>query len=196
LPFSTSGEKGNAVLAWASPAGPRHAQPDWIGDGLSSKQMMHLLFLQDCLSEGVGIKMAELATGSLMVRRGSCGRYFTGCGPGLRLRQGGGHEIAESRPLANTLWSYAKMGRKPGERALGALEARVEEAARECDSQDVANTLWEIATMGRKPGTRALGALEARVKEVARECNSQEVASVLWAYATMGVKLGERVRVR
>jgi len=26
---------------WASPAGPRHAQPDWIGGGLASKQIRH-----------------------------------------------------------------------------------------------------------------------------------------------------------
>ena len=29
-----------------------------------------------------------------------------------------------SQEVANTLWAYATMGRKPGERALGALEAR------------------------------------------------------------------------
>jgi hypothetical protein len=29
-----------------------------------------------------------------------------------------------SQAVANTLWAYAMMGRKPGERALGALEAR------------------------------------------------------------------------
>ena len=29
-----------------------------------------------------------------------------------------------SQEVANILWSYATMGRRPGERALGALEAR------------------------------------------------------------------------
>ena len=35
---------------------------------------------------------------------------------------------------------------------LPALEARVEEVARECTSRYVANILWAYATMGRRPG--------------------------------------------
>ena len=71
-----------------------------------------------------------------------------------------------------------------------ALEARVEEVVRECNSQEVANTLWAHATMGRKPGERALGALEARVEEVAREGNSEAVASTSRDIATMRWALG------
>ena len=52
-----------------------------------------------------------------------------------------------SQAVANTLWAYATMGRRPGEQVLGALEARVEEVANVFNSQDVANTLWAYATM-------------------------------------------------
>ena len=75
--------------------------------------------------------------------------------------------------MANTLWAYATMRRKPGKRAQGALEARVEEVARECNSQ-----LWAYAKMGMTPGEGALGALEEWVEEVARECNSEAVGGV------------------
>ena len=44
----------------------------------------------------------------------------------------------------------------PGERMLGALEARVEEMARECNSQDVDNALWAYAKMGRRPDMAAV----------------------------------------
>ena len=73
------------------------------------------------------------------------------------------------------------MRKEPEERALGALEARMEEVRRECNPQEVANTLWAYATMGKTPGERALGALgalEARVEEVRRECNPQEVLTL------------------
>ena len=93
--------------------------------------------------------------------------------------------------MANTLWAYATMGRKPGKRAQGALEARVEEVAKECNSQNMANTLRAYATMGMTPGERAMGALEERVEEVAREGNSQAVTNTLRAYATMRWALGE-----
>jgi hypothetical protein len=47
-----------------------------------------------------------------------------------------------SQNVANTLWSFATMGWKPGERVMGILEGRVEEMAGTFKSQGVANTLW------------------------------------------------------
>ena len=108
-------------LACASPTGPRHAQPDWIGDGLSLKQMMHRSFSPAYVSEGGGIKMAELATGNLTVRQGSCGRSLTSCGSRARLGQGGGHDIAgqgaspaEKATLANSPTNFIFCTPAPG----------------------------------------------------------------------------------
>ena len=78
--------------------------------------------------------------------------------------------------VANALWVYATMRRKPEEGALVALEARLESVARECTPQAVENALWAYATMGREPGGRVLGVLEARLESVARKRNSQVVA--------------------
>ena len=73
------------------------------------------------------------------------------------------------------------MGRKPGERALGALEARLEEEAGRGTSQDVAYISGACATLGRKPSERALAALQARreaeirvAQETKREKKTEE----------------------
>ena len=56
-----------------------------------------------------------------------------------------------SQDIANTLWAFATMGRKPGDRMMGQLEVRTEAISGEFNSQNIANTLWEFVTMGRKP---------------------------------------------
>ena len=50
-----------------------------------------------------------------------------------------------SQNVANTLWAFATMGTKPGERMMGQLERRAEAISGEFNSQDVANTLWAIS---------------------------------------------------
>jgi hypothetical protein len=84
--------------------------------------------------------------------------------------------------VANTLWAYATMGRRPGERALGALEARVEEVARESSSQELSIILWAYATMGRIPGEWALGAMQARAIDIGAEQFSTQDRSMLDLY--------------
>jgi hypothetical protein len=69
---------------------------------------------------------------------------------------------------------------------LGALDARVEAVARECNPQGAANLMWSYATMGREPGGRVLAQLDARVEAVAKECSPQNMANLAWAYATVG----------
>jgi hypothetical protein len=49
-----------------------------------------------------------------------------------------------SQHVANTLWAYATMGRKPGEGMMGQLERRAEAISGEFNSQEVANTLWSM----------------------------------------------------
>jgi len=63
----------------------------------------------------------------------------------MGMLEGRAEEVAgtfNSQGVANTLWAFATMGRKPGERVMGMLEGRVEEMAGTFNSQDVANTLW------------------------------------------------------
>jgi hypothetical protein len=49
-----------------------------------------------------------------------------------------------SQAVANTLWAFATMGRKPGERLMGKLEGRAEAISGEFNMQHVANTLWSM----------------------------------------------------
>ena len=46
-----------------------------------------------------------------------------------------------SQGIANTLWAYATMGRKPGELLMGQLERRSEVMAGDFNSQEVSNTV-------------------------------------------------------
>jgi hypothetical protein len=55
----------------------------------------------------------------------------------------------DSQALVNTLWAYATMGRKPGERVMALLEERAEAISeRTLNPQEVSNTIWAYATMG------------------------------------------------
>ena len=75
-------------------------------------------------------------------------------------------------------------GRKPGERALRALEARVEEVVREGNSEAVASTS-EIATM-----RWALGALDTRAVVLSADFGVREGAlHVGGSYQNRGISL-------
>ena len=47
----------------------------------------------------------------------------------------------DGEAVANTLWAYATMGRKQGERVMGLLEGRAEDIFEEFNSEAVASTL-------------------------------------------------------
>ncbi len=53
-----------------------------------------------------------------------------------------------SQAVANTLWAYATMGRKPGERMMGQLEGRAEAISRDFIAQAVTNILWSFFFFG------------------------------------------------
>ena len=56
----------------------------------------------------------------------------------------------QAQETSNTLHVIAKTRYRPmNHDLLPALDQKVEEVARECNSQDVANTLWAYATMGK-----------------------------------------------
>jgi hypothetical protein len=84
-----------------------------------------------------------------------------------------------SQEVANTVWAYATMGRKPGERLMVQLERRAEVISEDFYPQGIANTLWAYATMGRKPGELLMGQLERRAEAISREFKPQEVAQML-----------------
>ena len=46
--------------------------------------------------------------------------------------------------VANTLWAFAAMGKKSGERMLGQLEGWTEAISGDFNAQDVTNTLWSM----------------------------------------------------
>jgi hypothetical protein len=50
-----------------------------------------------------------------------------------------------SQEFANTLWAYATMSRKPGQRIMEKLEGRAEVMSGEFTSQGIANMLWAIS---------------------------------------------------
>jgi hypothetical protein len=88
--------------------------------------------------------------------------------------------------VANTLWAYAKMGRKPGAGLMRVLHVRTEAMAGTFNAQNVANTLWAYARMGQDPGAGLMRVLEGRAEAVAGTFNAQNVTNTLWAYASMG----------
>ena len=57
--------------------------------------------------------------------------------------------------------------RKPGERVLAQLDARVEAVAKECSPQNMANLAWAYATVG---------ALDARAVVLSTDCGVREDA--------------------
>ena len=72
----------------------------------------------------------------------------------------------------NTLWAFATIGTKPGERMMRQLQWRTEVISGEFNSQKVANTLWAFATMGtdnedKSGGTGDRGVITPR-KQVRR----------------------------
>jgi hypothetical protein len=104
----------------------------------------------------------------------------------------------KSQNVANTVWTYETMRRKPGDRVMGLLEGRAEAISGEFTSQDVASTLRTYATMGRQSGERVMGLLEGRAEAISGEFKSQEVAKgefkpqaipqIRFAYETKGRK--------
>jgi len=86
--------------------------------------------------------------------------------------------------IATSVWAFAKMRSKPGQRVLHAIETRVVATAREFNSQDVAQTMWAFAKMGVRPREPAMGLLLQRTEANAAQFNAQDISNALWALAT------------
>ena len=69
---------------------------------------------------------------------------------------------------------------------LGALDARVEAVARECNPQEVSNTMWPYATKERKAGEWVLGALDPKGLVLANDFTAHRIVLAKWAYAIIG----------
>ncbi len=124
----------------------------------------------------------------------------------------------DSEDVSNTLWAYARMGRKPGERLMGLLEERAEAISGEFDSQDVSDSWcrdsqkWDkrerarererererqrdretVGTPKKKGGgKRLMELLKERSEAISGEFDSDDVSKTLCAYARMGSEPGE-----
>jgi len=53
--------------------------------------------------------------------------------------------------VANTLWAYATMGTKPGERMMGQLERRAKAISGEFNWLDITQIMWSCAKTKGKP---------------------------------------------
>jgi hypothetical protein len=82
-----------------------------------------------------------------------------------------------AQDVANTLWAYATMGRKPGA-GLMRVEGRAEALAGTFNAQNVANTLWAYAKLGREHGeglVRCWRGGKARLKPDASNAHAASV---------------------
>lgn len=67
---------------------------------------------------------------------------------------------AAARDLANCLWAFATLQRKPPARLLTLLEVRIEQTAANAAPADIGDTLWAYASLDCSPGRPVLAALE------------------------------------
>jgi hypothetical protein len=88
--------------------------------------------------------------------------------------------------VANTVYSFAALGRMPGDKTWAALESAVGRVAQEMNPQAVANVMGAYVKLEVMPDDKTWAALETAAGRVAREMNPQDVANVMLAYATLG----------
>ncbi len=88
-----------------------------------------------------------------------------------------------SQHVANTLWAYATMERKPGERVMWKLEGRSEEISEEFKAQEVANTMGVCNDNGRRrrdQGSSARRLLQTQTQYGRVEAISGEFSNILY----------------
>jgi len=96
-----------------------------------------------------------------------------------------------SQDVANTLWAFSTMGRKPGKRTMGQLEERTEaifQAAESCKRTVGVGDNWEAAG-----GADAGAAWRGGRRRYLGSSSRRKVANTLWACATIGRNPGERM---
>ena len=109
--------------------------------------------------------------------------------------------------ISSMFHSYGKLGERPGQAMLDAIEGQMGHWLHEDDeapaeegfgAQSISNTLWGYAKVGLVPGgvppSRLLAMLERQAVKVMGGFNAQNVANTVWAYAKMGVTPCEELR--
>jgi hypothetical protein len=92
----------------------------------------------------------------------------------------------ESQQVANSIWSFATLGRMPGAGAMPALEVAVVRFGPSMNVQDISSTVLAYGKLGMMPGVAAWAALEAAVvREGPCGTNAQAVANTLWGVSTL-----------
>ncbi|XRB20578.1 RAP domain-containing protein [Pseudoscourfieldia marina] len=97
-----------------------------------------------------------------------------------------GFKSIRARPLANLVWSYAKLGYDGNHSIVHYLsDQALLRVVDYFNSQDLANTVWAWATMRHKPSAHALAALERRMLACVDDFKPQALANTVWAWATI-----------
>jgi len=95
-------------------------------------------------------------------------------------------ESISARPVANLLWSCAKLGYDDGNHSMvHYLSDQVPRVVDDFKPQELANTVWAWATMRHQPSDKVLIALERRVLACVDDFDPQNLANTVWAWATM-----------
>ncbi|XRB04278.1 RAP domain-containing protein [Pycnococcus provasolii] len=103
-------------------------------------------------------------------------------------------ESISARPVANLLWSCAKLGYDDGNHSMvHYLSDQVPRVVDDFNPQTLANTVWAWATMRHQPSSNTLAALERRMLACVDDFDPQDVTNTLWAWATMGHQPSDKV---
>ncbi|XRB17362.1 RAP domain-containing protein [Pseudoscourfieldia marina] len=103
-------------------------------------------------------------------------------------------ERISARPVANLLWSCAKLGYDDGNHSMvHYLSDQVPRVVDDFNPQTLANTVWAWATMRHQPSSNTLAALEHRMLACVDDFKPQELANTVWAWATMRHQPSDKV---
>ena len=91
-----------------------------------------------------------------------------------------------ARAVANALWGFATLGRRPSPAALKALERTMIRTSDTMNAHDVCNVWWSYVTLESSPSLPAArDALEAATARLTRTMASKDVANVTWALSML-----------
>jgi len=91
-----------------------------------------------------------------------------------------------ARAVANALWGFATLGRRPSPAAWKALERTMIRTSDTMNAHDVCNVWWSYVTLESSPSLPAArDALEAATARLTRTMASKDVANVTWALSML-----------
>jgi hypothetical protein len=93
-----------------------------------------------------------------------------------------------SQDVATTLWAYATMRTKPGERMMFKLERRAEAIPGDFNLQDVVITLWAYVRLAKDP-TQISRKLMPRAQVLSGEFSAADIAITFWSASYFRIDL-------